>query len=127
MNNNYSYNACICFIYSQNDSQRIAGIERLALRDDPAMLVFIISSIAMIVMVIRLTYRVCWSLRYMSNQTSFRRLLNNSFHWLLSFPILFAHTKYLLRMQTMLPVNLGAENSHSLGSLEGDLMTLGLA
>ena len=46
----------VCYIYAFND---VASIERFALWDGPAVIILLAASTAMVVMVIKLTGRVC--------------------------------------------------------------------
>ena len=79
-----------CYIHLDNDTQYIAVIEGFALWDGPAMVLLSIAAVAMIIMMIKLTHRVCWRLRYETLTTgdqywkALKQLLP-----LAAFPILF--------------------------------------
>ena len=69
---------CFIPVYYANYTYDDAAIETFALWDGPSMFILFAASIAMVVMVIKLTYQVCWRVKHDS-----RRLLNSSYLWLL--------------------------------------------
>ena len=80
-----------CYVYASNGSQQLARIERFALWDGPAMLILLATSAAMVAMVIRLAYRVCWRFKYepITEGDQFWMALKQLLP-LAAFPILFA-------------------------------------
>ena len=76
-----------CYIYVKND---VAFIERFALWDGPAMIILLAASTAMIVMVIKLTGRVCLRSKYeaITDGDQFWKALKQLLP-LAAFPILF--------------------------------------
>ena len=62
--NTYQYSIGTCYIYAPNNTNNIDLIENAALWDVPAMSILLVSSTAMVVMVIKLAHRVCWRKRY---------------------------------------------------------------
>ena len=81
-----------CYIYGTNGSQNTALIERFALWDGPAMALLLAASIAMVAILIKLTYRVfCnWRFEYesISDGDQFWKALKQLLP-LAAFPILF--------------------------------------
>ena len=64
--NTYRYSAQVdtCYIFTPNDTDHIAFIENTVLWNGPAMIFLLVSSAAMVVIVIKLANRVCWRLKY---------------------------------------------------------------
>ena len=60
----YSIDVDTCYISTPNDTHHIAFIENTVLWNGPAMIILLVSSAAMVAMVIKLAYRVCWRLKY---------------------------------------------------------------
>ena len=79
-----------CSIYSYNGSGHIPLYERLAIWDIPAMIILIVSSAAMVVMVIKLSYKTCWKSRYepITEGDQFQKAVKQLLP-LAAFPILF--------------------------------------
>ena len=79
-----------CYIYNSSNNYNIQLYERLALWDLPALVILIAASSAMVVVVIKLTYRVCWRFRYepITDRDQFQEALKQLLP-LAAFPILF--------------------------------------
>lgn len=79
-----------CYIYNSTNNYHIQLYERLALWDLPALVILIAASCAMVVIVIKLAYRVCWRFRYepLTDGNQFQEALKQ-FLPLAAFPILF--------------------------------------
>ena len=77
-----------CYIYEKNSN--VASIERFALWDGPAMIILLAASTAMVVMVIKLTGRVCLRSKYepITDGDQFWKALKQLLP-LAAFPILF--------------------------------------
>ena len=76
-----------CYVYAKNE---IAFVERLALWDGPAMIILIVASLAMIVMVLKLTLTVCLKSSYepITGSVQFSKALRQLLP-LAAFPVLF--------------------------------------
>ena len=86
----YSIDVDTCYISTPNDTHHIAFIENTVLWNGPAMIILLVSSVAMIAMVIKLAYRVCWRLKYeqITEDDHFLKALKQ-LRPLAAFPILF--------------------------------------
>ena len=83
-------NGAYCYIYAEDDSTSSASIERFALWDGPAVIILLAASTAMVVMVIKLTGRVCLRSKYepITDGDQFWKALKQLLP-LAAFPILF--------------------------------------
>ena len=85
---------CYIPIYEKNNTVelKVSVAEKFALLDAPAMVILLVASIAMIIMLIKLSYRVCWRMKYEpitgGEHDQFREALKQLLP-LAAFPIIF--------------------------------------
>ena len=79
----------VCYIYSPNDSDHAAYVQTLVLWDGPAAFILVAASAAMIAIVAKLSFVVCWNYRYepITEGIQFRRAVKHLLP-LTAFPIL---------------------------------------